>query len=121
MLHSLLKAITDIKRKWPWLDRDLLSSTWIFIPSVQTATPGSIAVFTVYLHATMPTLSTSRGPSVLAVSTVFTSLATAMVLIRIYTRAVLVKQMGSDDYSILIALVRGRAGSLLYVCLYSTD
>jgi hypothetical protein len=55
----------------------------------------------------MTTLSTSRGRSALAVSIVFTSLATALVLVRIYTRAVLVKQMGADDYAILIALVRG--------------
>jgi hypothetical protein len=55
----------------------------------------------------MTTLSTSRGRSALAVSIVFTSLATALVLVRIYTRAVLVKQMGADDYAILIALVSG--------------
>lgn len=61
-------------------------------------------------HATMTTLSTSRGRSALAVSTVFTSLATALVLVRIYTRVVLVKQMGSDDYTILVALVGGFAG-----------
>lgn len=53
----------------------------------------------------MATLSTSRGRSALAVSAVFTSLATLLVIIRIYTRAILVKQMGSDDYAILISLV----------------
>lgn len=66
----------------------------------------------------MTTLSTSRGRSALAVSIVFTSLATALVLVRIYTRAVLVKQMGADDYAILIALVRGladRIAGLLYL------
>ncbi|KAF3388811.1 hypothetical protein F1880_003651 [Penicillium rolfsii] len=52
----------------------------------------------------MTTLSTPRGRSALAVSIVFTSLATALVLVRMYTRAVLVKQMGGDDYAILIAL-----------------
>jgi hypothetical protein len=52
----------------------------------------------------MSTLSTPRGRSALAVSTIFTSLATAVLLVRIYTRAVLVKQMGSDDYTILVAL-----------------
>lgn len=52
----------------------------------------------------MTTLSTSRGRGALAVSTVFTCLATLLVLVRIYTRAVMVKQMGSDDYAILIAL-----------------
>ncbi|CAI7667886.1 hypothetical protein N7533_005177 [Penicillium manginii] len=52
----------------------------------------------------MTTLSTSRGRGALAVSTVFTCLATALVLIRIYTRTVMVKQMGADDYAILIAL-----------------
>jgi len=53
----------------------------------------------------MTTLSTSRGRGALAVSTVFTCFATLLVLVRIYTRAVMVKQMGSDDYAILIALV----------------
>lgn len=53
----------------------------------------------------MATLSTSRGRSALAVSAVFTSLATLLVLIRIYTRAFMVKQMGPDDYAILISLV----------------
>lgn len=54
----------------------------------------------------MTTLSTPRGRSSLAVSIVFTCLATVLVLIRVYTRAFMVKQMGSDDYTILIALVR---------------
>lgn len=53
----------------------------------------------------MTTLSTPRGRGALAVSTVFTCFATLLVLVRIYTRAVMVKQMGSDDYAILIALV----------------
>ncbi|KAJ5923217.1 hypothetical protein N7454_008462 [Penicillium verhagenii] len=52
----------------------------------------------------MTTLSTVRGREALAVSTVFTSLATILVCIRIYTRAFMVKQMGKDDYAILIAL-----------------
>lgn len=55
--------------------------------------------------AIMTTLSTPRGRGALAVSTVFTCFATLLVLVRIYTRAVMVKQMGSDDYAILIALV----------------
>jgi len=54
----------------------------------------------------MAELSTARGRSALAVSIVFTSLATLFLAIRIYTRAFLVKQMGSDDYTILVALVR---------------
>jgi hypothetical protein len=61
----------------------------------------------------MTTLSTPRGRSALAVSTIFTSLATAVVLVRVYTRAVLVKQMGADDYTILVALVGGFAERLL--------
>ncbi|KAJ5646677.1 hypothetical protein N7490_003049 [Penicillium lividum] len=52
----------------------------------------------------MTTLSTVRGHEALAVSTVFTTLATVLVAIRIYTRAFMVKQMGADDYAILIAL-----------------
>jgi hypothetical protein len=54
----------------------------------------------------MTTVSTSRGRGALVVSAVFTSLATLLVIIRIYTRAILVKQMGADDYAILVALVR---------------
>lgn len=54
----------------------------------------------------MGTLSTPRGRDALAVSTVFTTLATVFVAIRIYTRAFMVKQMGADDYALLIALVR---------------
>ncbi|KAJ5661967.1 uncharacterized protein N7477_009583 [Penicillium maclennaniae] len=53
----------------------------------------------------MTTLSTSRGLGALAVSAVFTSLATMVVLIRVYTRAFMVKQMGADDYAILASLV----------------
>ncbi|KAJ5467256.1 hypothetical protein N7475_005008 [Penicillium sp. IBT 31633x] len=52
----------------------------------------------------MTTLSTSRGRGALAVSIVFTTLATVITAIRIYTRARLVKQMGSDDYVILVSL-----------------
>ncbi|KAJ5759262.1 hypothetical protein N7520_006418 [Penicillium odoratum] len=52
----------------------------------------------------MTTLSTVRGHEALAVSTVFTSLATILVAIRIYTRMFMVKQMGADDYAILVAL-----------------
>ncbi|KAJ5460752.1 uncharacterized protein N7458_002304 [Penicillium daleae] len=63
----------------------------------------------------MTTLSTPRGRSALAVSIVFTSLATAMVLVRIYTRAVMVKQMGPDDYTILISLAFSWAFFGLYV------
>ncbi|KAJ5292972.1 uncharacterized protein N7443_008925 [Penicillium atrosanguineum] len=53
----------------------------------------------------MTTLSTSRGQGALAVSAVFTSLATFVVLVRIYTRAFMVKQMGADDYAIMASLV----------------
>ncbi|KAJ5168789.1 uncharacterized protein N7482_004383 [Penicillium canariense] len=52
----------------------------------------------------MTTHSTTRGRSALAVSAVFTTLATLLVLVRIYTRAFMVKQMGADDYAICIAL-----------------
>jgi hypothetical protein len=53
----------------------------------------------------MTTLATSRGKQALAVSAVFTSLATFVVLVRIYTRAFMVKQMGADDYAIAVSLV----------------
>lgn len=61
----------------------------------------------------MGTLSTSRGRSALAVSAVFTSVATLLVIIRVYTRAIMVKQMGSDDYAILVSVV-GISGLLLH-------
>ncbi|KAJ5835729.1 hypothetical protein N7447_001755 [Penicillium robsamsonii] len=52
----------------------------------------------------MTTLSTSRGHQALAVSTVFTTVATFITAVRIFTRAFLVKQMGADDYVILVSL-----------------
>lgn len=52
----------------------------------------------------MTTLSTPRGRQALAVSIVFTTLATLITAIRIYTRTFLVKKMGSDDYVILVSL-----------------
>ncbi|KAJ5776399.1 uncharacterized protein N7511_001410 [Penicillium nucicola] len=53
----------------------------------------------------MTMLSTPRGHGALAVSTVFTVLATFITAIRILTRIFLVKKMGADDYVILISLV----------------
>ncbi|KAJ5513391.1 hypothetical protein N7463_002943 [Penicillium fimorum] len=52
----------------------------------------------------MTTLSTSRGHQALAVSIVFTTVATFITAVRIFTRAFLVKQMGEDDYVILVSL-----------------
>ncbi|KAJ5316838.1 hypothetical protein N7508_001346 [Penicillium antarcticum] len=52
----------------------------------------------------MTTLSTPRGHGALAASTVFTVLATLITAIRMFTRAFLVKKMGSDDYVILVSL-----------------
>ena len=46
-----------------------------------------------------------RGRKALTTSAIFTSLATFFVVLRIYTRAFLVKQMGADDWSILVSLV----------------
>ncbi|KAL4817528.1 hypothetical protein BDW67DRAFT_30499 [Aspergillus spinulosporus] len=50
-------------------------------------------------------LGVPHGRHALAISAVFTCLATALAAIRIYTRAFLVKQMGSDDWTIIISLV----------------
>lgn len=47
-----------------------------------------------------------RGQHALAVSAIFTSLATVLTIVRIYTRAFMVKQMGGDDWTIIISLVR---------------
>lgn len=55
--------------------------------------------------------STWRGERVLIVSAVFTCLATIFSAIRIYTRSFIVKQMGADDWTILVALVRFRHGT----------
>lgn len=63
-------------------------------------------------YSRMTTLSTARGRSALAVSSVFTCLATILVLIRVYTRSVMVKQMGPDDYTIVTSLVRDTPGQL---------
>lgn len=49
--------------------------------------------------------STTRGERVLAVSGVFTCLATVLTALREYTRACIVKKIGADDYAVLVALV----------------
>jgi hypothetical protein len=46
-----------------------------------------------------------RGRQALAVSGVFTCLATFLAAVRIYTRAYMVKQLGADDWTILVSLV----------------
>jgi hypothetical protein len=53
----------------------------------------------------MTSLSSPRGREALAASIVFTVLATFITAIRMYTRAFLVKQMGADDYVIMISLL----------------
>jgi hypothetical protein len=50
-------------------------------------------------------IGTPRGQHALTVSAVFTSLATFFTILRIYTRAFIVKQMGADDWTILVSLV----------------
>ncbi|KAL3464054.1 hypothetical protein BJX64DRAFT_102243 [Aspergillus heterothallicus] len=45
-----------------------------------------------------------RGRQALAVSGIFTCLATLLTVVRIYTRAYMVKQVGADDWTILISL-----------------
>ncbi|KAL2861468.1 hypothetical protein BJX68DRAFT_5530 [Aspergillus pseudodeflectus] len=45
-----------------------------------------------------------RGRQALAVSGVFTCLATFLAAVRIYTRAYMVKQLGADDWTILVSL-----------------
>ncbi|KAL4804535.1 hypothetical protein BDV18DRAFT_32516 [Aspergillus unguis] len=45
-----------------------------------------------------------RGQHALAISAIFTSLATFLTGVRIYTRVFMVKQMGSDDWTILLSL-----------------
>ncbi|KAJ5956040.1 hypothetical protein N7501_010319 [Penicillium viridicatum] len=52
----------------------------------------------------MTTLSTSRGHQALAISAVFTTIATFITAVRIFTRAFLVKQLGADDYVIIVSL-----------------
>lgn len=51
------------------------------------------------------TWSTSRGEGVLVASAVFTSLATILAALRVYTRGFIVKQTGLDDWIILVSLV----------------
>jgi hypothetical protein len=50
-------------------------------------------------------IGVSRGRQALAVSGVFTCLATFLAAVRIYTRAYMVKQLGADDWTILVSLV----------------
>ncbi|GFF22535.1 hypothetical protein IFM61606_04101 [Aspergillus udagawae] len=50
------------------------------------------------------TFGTARGREALSVSIAFTTLATVFTFIRIYTRTFLVKQMGADDWTIIVAL-----------------
>lgn len=50
-------------------------------------------------------IGVARGREALVVSAVFTSLSTVLTAIRIYTRAFLVRQMGSDDWTIIVSLV----------------
>lgn len=52
------------------------------------------------------TFGTARGRQALHIDIAFTTLATVFTLIRIYTRAFIVRQMGADDWAIIVALVR---------------
>lgn len=53
----------------------------------------------------MSEYATHRGEQVLIVSAVFTSLATFLTIIRIYARVFLVRQLGADDWTIIVAVV----------------
>lgn len=53
----------------------------------------------------------SRVPTVIGVVTFTLSVATLFVGLRIYTRAVVIKQLGYDDLCAVIALVGGRRGN----------
>jgi hypothetical protein len=57
------------------------------------------------VHKKKMTFGTARGREALSVSIAFTTLATVFTFIRIYTRTFLVKQMGADDWTIIVALV----------------
>jgi hypothetical protein len=46
-----------------------------------------------------------RGRHALSVNIVFTCLATCITAARIYTRLFIVKQMGVDDWTIIVSLV----------------
>ena len=46
-----------------------------------------------------------RGAQAMAVSIIFTSLATSFVIARLYTRIKLMKRMEANDWMIVIALV----------------
>lgn len=52
------------------------------------------------------TFGTPGGREALSLSIAFTTLATVFTIIRVYTRIFLVKQMGADDWAIIVALVR---------------
>ncbi|KAF4254492.1 hypothetical protein CNMCM8812_004744 [Aspergillus fumigatus] len=50
------------------------------------------------------TFGTPGGREALSLSIAFTTLATVFTIIRVYTRIFLVKQMGADDWAIIVAL-----------------
>lgn len=47
----------------------------------------------------------SRGPSLIANQWITVSIASLLVLLRVYTRAFLRKAAGADDWTIVIAMV----------------
>lgn len=54
----------------------------------------------------MATDPENRGPQIFAVNVFFSVAAVVIVLLRIYTRAVIVKAFGMDDWLIILSTVR---------------
>jgi hypothetical protein len=54
----------------------------------------------------MATSDSDRGPQIFVVNAFFSAAAVVIVLLRVYTRAMIVKAFGLDDWLIILATVR---------------
>lgn len=63
----------------------------------------------VFRHNAGDTYLSSRGAQGLAVSVIFTGLATCFVSARLYTRIKLMRRMESNDWMVAIALVSSKS------------
>ena len=59
----------------------------------------------------------NRGPEILAICGTLVGIALAMVILRIWVRAVMIKHMGWDDYIMILGMVRTTTTKLICVLL----
>ncbi len=55
-------------------------------------------------------MAENRGPGLLGVNIAFSVITCSIVLLRCYTRAVIVKAFGADDWIMIVATVRMQLG-----------